>query len=507
MNNNFISEVLEVSLERADELFLVSDVSGDYYYKDLDALTAKYANLLAATGVEPGDRVAAQLDKSPEGFFLYLAVLRMGAIFLPLNTAYTAKEMEYFLSDAEPAVYIASNEKVEENADAVKKNVRLGVFTLDRAGKGTFSREANNQSSSHDVEPRSADDVAIIMYTSGTTGQPKGAMLTHGCLRSNGHSLKNAWGFTSSDTLLHALPIFHAHGLFISTHCALLSGSKVVFLEKFDADKVVSCLPQCTVMMGVPTFYTRLLSCDGFNKGTTSSMRLFISGSAPLLEEVAQEFYVKTGHEILERYGMTESAIITSNPYFGKRKLGSVGKPIEGVELRVRKESGELAESGEVGGVEIRGPAIMKGYWRKPEKTAEEFTDDGWFRTGDVGKLDSDGYLYIVGRQKDLVISGGYNVYPKEVEIVIDAMDGINESAVVGLPHSDFGEAVTAVVVREQNCKLLQEDILRECKSQLASYKTPKRVIFYDELPRNAMGKVMKAKLRKELADLYTLNS
>lgn len=505
MNNNFFSEVIKVARNRANDVFLIDRKGSEYHYKDLDILTAKYANQLVTTGVKPGDRVAAQLEKSPEGFLLYLAVLRMGGIFLPLNTAYTAKEMEYFLSDAEPAIFIASQDKVKENSEAVKKNVRLGVFTLDKLGKGTFSKGASNQSSSHDVEPRRDGDIAIIMYTSGTTGQPKGAMLTHGCLRSNGHSLTNAWGFTNSDTLLHALPIFHAHGLFISTHCVLLSGSKMVFLDKFDADQVVGYLPQCTVMMGVPTFYSRLLSCDGFNEDSSSSMRLFISGSAPLLEEVSQEFYARTGHVILERYGMTESAIITSNPYIGERKLGAVGKPIEGVELRVMKESGGVAEVGDVGGIEIRGPAIMKGYWRKPEKTAEEFTNDGWFKTGDVGRLDSEGYLYIVGRQKDLVITGGYNVYPKEVEIVIDAIRGINESAVIGLPHSDFGEAVTAVVVREDNCQLLQEDILKECKSQLASYKSPKRVVFYNELPRNAMGKVMKAKLRQELADLYSM--
>ncbi|WP_083006114.1 AMP-binding protein [Halomonas sp. GT] len=503
MNNNFISEVLEIANDQASELFMIGGDNYKYYYQDVDDLTAKYANFLTCLGVKPGDRVAAQLEKSPEGFFLYLAVLRMGGIFLPLNTAYTAKEMEYFLCDAEPVVFIASKEKAEENSEAVKKNVRLGVLTLDKCGEGSFTIGAKKQSSAHNVVPRSADDIAIIMYTSGTTGQPKGAMLTHGCLSSNGHALTKAWSFTSSDTLLHTLPIFHAHGLFISTHCVLLSGSKMVFLDKFDASKVVDYLPQCTVMMGVPTFYTRLLSCDEFNKVSTSSMRLFISGSAPLLEEVGQEFYSRTGHVILERYGMTESAIITSNPYIGNRKLGAVGKPIDGVELRVRKESGDLAEVGEVGGVEIRGPAIMKGYWRKPKKTAEEFTDDGWFKTGDIGKQDSEGYLYIVGRQKDLVITGGYNVYPKEVEMVIDAMEGVSESAVIGLPHSDFGEAVTAVVVCENSSQLLQEDVLRECKSQLASYKNPKCIVFYDELPRNAMGKVVKARLRQDLSELY----
>lgn len=503
MNNNFFSEVAKVASSNSGNVFLSNESGKFYTYRDLEIITSKYANLLERTGVKPGDRVAAQLDKSPEGFILYLSVLRMGGIFLPLNTAYTPKEMDYFLRDAEPAVFVASKEKIDDNYKSIKNNVGLSAFTLDKFGNGTFPDGAAEQSDSHQVVHKNSDDVAIVMYTSGTTGQPKGAMLTHGCLKSNGHSLTKAWSFKGNDVLLHALPIFHAHGLFISTHCVLLSGSKMVFLNKFDTESVMEYLPQCTVMMGVPTFYTRLLACENFNGDATKSMRLFVSGSAPLLEEASKEFHKRTGHFILERYGMTESAIITSNPYEGERKFGSVGKAIDGVEVRVKKESGELAGVDEVGGVEIKGPAIMKGYWRKPEKTAEEFTDDGWFKTGDLGELDEDGYLYIVGREKDLVISGGYNVYPKEVEMVIDQIPGVKESAVIGLPHSDFGEAVTAVVISESNIGPTQEEVIRECKLQLAAYKNPKEVIFYPELPRNAMGKVMKAKLREDLVDLY----
>ena len=429
--------------------------------------------------------------------------MRMGGIFLPLNTAYKKNEIEYFLRDAEPVVFICSVKNKLEYMDLISKYVKLGAITLEYNGTGELCDNSKEYSSLHEVCQKEFDDIAIIMYTSGTTGQPKGAMLTHQNLVTNAEALTDLWEFTEKDVLLHALPIFHAHGLFISTHCALLSKSKILFLSKFDTDTVISYLPLCTVMMGVPTFYTRLMSSNFFNRNLVNNMRLFVSGSAPLLEETSREFTELTGHTILERYGMTESAIISSNPYHGDRKYGSVGKAIKGVEVKIVDDHSKELKFGEVGHVQIRGPAIMKGYWKKPEKTKEEFTEDNWFKTGDLGKKDSEGYIYIVGRHKDLIITGGFNVYPKEVELVIDSIPEVKESAVIGLPHADFGEAVTAVVVLEERCSIEAEEIISLCRNELASYKAPKQVIVYTTLPRNAMGKVVKSKLREELGALY----
>jgi len=436
-------------------------------YGELEQLTARVAAALRGRGVRPGDRVALQVEKSIEAVVIYLATLRIGAVFLPLNAAYTPAEVDYFLRDAEPAVFL-------QDAQA-------------------FLREAADLEPDHGVEPRSASDLAAIIYTSGTTGRSKGAMLTHGALAANALALHSAWGFSRDDVLLHALPIFHVHGLFVALHCAFLSGCPMVWLNRFDEAAVLEGLKGATVMMGVPTFYTRLLAHPGLTREATAHMRLFISGSAPLLESAFVAFEARTGHRILERYGMSEAVIITTNPLDGDRLPGSVGYPLPGVELRIG--GGE-----QTGVIEIRGPSVFSGYWRMPEKTAEEFTADGFFITGDVGRLDPDGRLWISGRAKDLIISGGYNVYPKEVELLLDEEPGVRESAVIGAPHPDFGEGVVAVVEGEGD----EAALIASLRSRLAGYKTPKRIVFVDALPRNAMGKVQKNLLRQTYGDLFT---
>ncbi|MCA6335549.1 MAG: AMP-binding protein [Phenylobacterium sp.] len=435
-------------------------------YGELEILTARAAAGLRARGVAPGDRVALQVEKSVEAVVIYLATLRIGAVFLPLNAAYTPSEVDYFLKDAEPAIFI-------QDAQA-------------------FMAEAGQLEPDPAIEPRSTADLASIIYTSGTTGRSKGAMLTHGALAANALALHEAWGFSPDDVLLHALPIFHVHGLFVALHCAFLSGCPMVWLNRFDEAAVLEGLADATVMMGVPTFYTRLLAHPGLTREATAHMRLFISGSAPLLESAFEAFEALTGHRILERYGMSEAVIITTNPLDGERKPGSVGFPLPGVDLRIG--GGE-----ETGVIEIRGPSVFSGYWRMPEKTAEEFTADGYFITGDVGRLDPDGRLWISGRAKDLIISGGYNVYPKEVELLLDEQTGVRESAVVGVPHPDFGEGVVAVVEGQGD----EAALIAALRSRLAGYKTPKRVVFVDALPRNAMGKIQKALLRQTYADLF----
>ena len=436
-------------------------------YGELEQLTARVAAALRARGVAPGDRVALQVEKSIEAVVIYLATLRIGAVFLPLNAAYTPAEVGYFLEDAEPAVFIQ-----------------------DAQG---FMAEAGRLKPDPAIEPRTASDLASIIYTSGTTGRSKGAMLTHGALAANAPALHEAWGFSPDDVLLHALPIFHVHGLFVALHCAFLSGCPMIWLNRFDEAAVLEGLKGATVMMGVPTFYTRLLSHPGLSREATAHMRLFISGSAPLLEGAFTEFEARTGHRILERYGMSEAVIITTNPLEGERVPGSVGFPLPGVDLRIG--GGE-----ETGVIEIRGPSVFSGYWRMPEKTAEEFTTDGFFITGDVGRVDPEGRLWISGRAKDLIISGGYNVYPKEVELLLDEEPGVRESAVIGAPHPDFGEGVVAVVEGEGD----EAALIASLRSRLAGYKTPKRIIFVAALPRNAMGKVQKNLLRQAYGDLFT---
>jgi len=475
-----------------------------YSYEALEAISGRFARLLADLGVVKGDRVAVQVDKSPEAIFLYLACLRAGAAFLPLNTAYTKGEVGYFLSDAEPKVAVCRPETELDVAEVARTAGTAQVLTLGADGTGTLSARAR------DLKPQSAcveaapDDLAAILYTSGTTGRSKGAMLSHRNLASNALALHRIWGFEPDDVLLHALPIFHTHGLFVATNCVLLNGSGMLFLPKFDADTVIRLLPRATVMMGVPTFYTRLLARDDFTADVCRNMRLFVSGSAPLLEETARDFEARSGHAILERYGMTETGMNTSNPLHGERRPGTVGFPLPGVEVRVTDESGKILPPGEVGVLEVRGPNVFSGYWRMPEKTEEEFRPDGFFITGDVAKIDARGYVHIVGRAKDLIISGGFNVYPKEIELCLDALDGVGETAVIGVPHPDFGEAVTAVATRTAGGpKIGETEIIAAAKRELAAFKVPKRVFFVDALPRNAMGKVQKNELRERYKDTF----
>jgi len=466
------------------------------------ALSGRYANLLRSMGVKPGDRVAVQVEKSLAAVALYLAALRSGAVFLPLNTAYTPAEIEYFLADARPALFVCDTKRAAALAP-VAAATRTAAETVNETGMaGSFVEKAALQPDHFNDEPRGPHDLAAILYTSGTTGRSKGAMITGDNLLSNAQALVSSWKITSSDVLLHALPIFHAHGLFVGLNTILLAGASLIFLPKFDPAQVISLLPQASMFMGVPTFYTRLLERDGLAEAARGS-RLFVSGSAPLLEETHRQFSTITGQAILERYGMTETGMNTSNPYDGERRPGSVGFPLPGIEIRIADAEGRPVESGDIGVIEIRGPNVFSGYWEMPEKTAAEFRPDGFFISGDLARTDEDGYIHIVGRQKDLIISGGYNVYPKEVESEIDAMDGVEESAVIGLPHSDFGEAVTAVLVLKKGASITAEQVREKLKTRLAGYKQPKKVLILPELPRNTMGKVQKAALRETFQDLY----
>ncbi len=487
----------------SDKTFLELSDGTVVSYRDSVARALKGAGALVAAGVKPGDRVAVQVEKSPEALTLYFACLAAGAALLPLNTAYTAAEIAYFVGDAEPALVVCDPAK----ADAIRPiadKAGAGLLTLGIDGTGTLT-DAITAADAIAPVARTDDDLAGILYTSGTTGRSKGAMTTQRNLLSNAEALRDLWRFTADDVLLHALPIYHTHGLFVATNTLLAAGGSMIFLPKFDLDAVVKALPRATAMMGVPTFYTRMLDDPRFDKALVSNMRLFISGSAPLLAETHKAFEARTGHRILERYGMTETNMNTSNPYEGDRRAGTVGKPLPGVELRIiNPETAAEQAQGEIGEIEVRGPNVFKGYWRMPEKTAEEMRPDGFFRTGDLAQLSEDGYVSIVGRAKDLIISGGLNIYPKEIEGVIDDLDGVLESAVIGVPHPDFGEAVVAVVVRDRGGKALDEEaVIGGVKGQLAAFKRPKKVFFVDALPRNAMGKVQKKALRDEHAALF----
>jgi malonyl-CoA/methylmalonyl-CoA synthetase len=480
-----------------------SDATALTYGALLDR-SARAANALVALGVKPGDRVAAQVDKSADVIVLALACLRAGAALLPLNTAYMLAELEYFLGDAEPALTICRPQTLE----AVHAlGCRLGLRHVESLGvrrDGTFAEQIAASGEDFETVPRAPDDLAAILYTSGTTGRSKGAMLTHENLSSNALTLIDYWRFTAADRLIHALPVFHTHGLFVAVNVALLSGATMIFQNRFDPDAVLAQMPKATSLMGVPTFYTRLLDHPGLTREACANMRLFISGSAPLLAETHAAWRERTGSSILERYGMTETNMITSNPYDGERKAGTVGFPLPGISLRVcDPESGAPVPQGDVGVIEVKGPNVFRGYWRMPEKTAQEFRSDGFFITGDVGRIDDDGYVHIVGRAKDLVISGGFNVYPKEVESEIDALEGVLESAVFGAPHPDFGEGVTAVVVPRPGALVSEEAILAALGGRLAKFKAPKRVFIVDALPRNTMGKVQKAALRETYKDIY----
>lgn len=472
----------------------------EWSFARLAAYTARYAALLAQLGLRPGDRVALQVEKSPEALVLYLACLRGGFVFLPMNTAYRIEEVDYLIGDAAPALIVCDPEAESAIADIAARHGVPHVLTLDADAQGSFIGALSALPEPPAVPPATcgADDLAVILYTSGTTGKPKGAMLTHGNLAANGIALREAWRFTDEDVLLHALPIFHAHGLFVACHCALLSGAKMIWRQKFDRVDIIALLPRATTFMGVPTFYTRLLAGDDFNADLVRHMRLFTSGSAPLLAETFEEFRSRTGHAILERYGMTETGMNTSNPYDGERRAGTVGFPLPGVELRVMSDDGALLGVNEIGGLEVRGPNVFEGYWRMPEKSAEEFAEDRWFKTGDVAMIDADGYVHLVGRAKDLIISGGFNVYPKEVEELIDEMSEVLESAVVGVPHADFGEVGVAVIVLRADRVLDEATLIARLKDRIANYKVPKRAFFVESLPRNTMGKVQKNLLREE---------
>jgi malonyl-CoA/methylmalonyl-CoA synthetase len=466
--------------------------------------TGRLANILVMRGVEPGDRVAVQIEKSPENLLLYLAVLRAGAVFLPLNTAYTTAELDYFIGDAEPKLVVCDPKRRDGLAEIARKHGVAALETLDANGKGSLIDASASAPADFADVPRTPDDLAAILYTSGTTGRSKGAMLSHRNLGSNAEVLVDYWRFTSKDVLLHVLPIYHTHGLFVACNVVMLAGASMLFLPKFDAEEAMRLLPRVTTMMGVPTFYTRLLQHPGLNKQATAHMRLFTSGSAPLLAETHREFSDKTGHAILERYGMTETNMNTSNPYDGDRLPGTVGFPLPGVEARIADpDSGKPLPQGEIGIIEVKGPNVFAGYWRMPDKTKAEFRSDGFFITGDVAMIDKRGYIQIVGRAKDLIITGGFNVYPKEVETEIDALPGVIESAVIGCPHKDFGEGVTAVVVCQKESTLNEKAVLEALNARLAKFKLPKRVLFVDDLPRNNMGKVQKNVLREQHKALY----
>ncbi len=478
-----------------------------YSWNDVEEISARYANLLQALTLPAGSRIAVQVEKSPEALMLYLASVRAGLVYLPLNTAYRESEVEYFLTDAEPAVVVCDSANQEWVARLAEKTGTANVYTLDSDGTGSLAVAAASQSSEFVTVRSLPDDLAAILYTSGTTGRSKGAMLSHRNLSSNAEVLHKYWGWRSDDVLLHMLPIFHVHGLFVASHGALLAGARMIWLPRLDIEQALHYLPRSTVMMGVPTYYVRLLNDARFTRELCANMRLFISGSAPLLKETFDEFKARIGQPILERYGMSETIMLTSNPYdsaLGERIGGTVGQPLPGVMVRVVDDTERELGVGEIGSVQVRGPNVFSGYWRMPEKTREEFTSDGWFRTGDVGRWGGDAappnYLSIVGRSKDLIISGGFNVYPKEIELLIDDIPGVDESAVIGVAHPDFGEAVVAIVVPKAGAELDADAMMADLKSRLANFKVPKRIYFTDQLPRNTMGKVQKNVLRNQYA-------
>lgn len=503
MNNSNIYELFRSKFPSDTEAVFLEHERGSLLYSQIENETGQLTALLKQLGVKKGDRVIVQVEKTAEAVLLYLACLRAGAIFIPLNTAYTAQEVRYFMEDANPHLIVCRPQDLETITGCAGELNVPHVMTLDDQGSGSLVEAKSNAPLSTDIQHCESNDTACILYTSGTTGRPKGAMLSHDNLSSNAKVLHDYWHWKEGDVLLHALPIFHVHGLFVALHCALLNASKVIFLTKFSLPAIKENLPHSTVMMGVPTFYVRLLEDPEFNKDMCKNMRLFIAGSAPLLAETFKEFENISGHKILERYGMTEAGMITSNPYDGGRVPSTVGYALPDVSARVADGTGSEMPRGEVGILEIKGPNVFQGYWCMPEKTAEEFRKDGFFITGDMATMDGDGRISIVGRAKDLVISGGFNVYPKEVENAIDEMDGVKESAVIGVPHPDFGEGVTAVIVKEQTSDITEEGVIKFLKEKIARFKQPNRIFFLDELPRNTMGKVQKKALRDTYHNLY----
>ena len=503
-NQNLFAALRAAFPAELDTVAVETDQGLSYSWRDLERSTAMMANLLQSLNLPQGARIAVQVEKSVEAMVLYLATLRAGYVFLPLNTAYLGAEIENFIGNAEPSVVVCSSANFGWVSKIAFKAGTQNVFTLDDDRTGSLLDRAGHCSDQHEVALKQSDELAAILYTSGTTGRSKGAMLTHGNLLSNARVLKDYWGWKKGDVLIHALPIFHVHGLFVATHGALLNGSKMIWLSKFDARLVIKNMPRATVFMGVPTLYTRLLGEPGLSAEACSTMRLFISGSAPMLIEVFNEWKQRTGHCILERYGMSETAMLTSNPYQSdQRRGGTVGFALPGVSLRVQDDDGKPLPAGEIGNIQVKGPNVFKAYWRMPEKTAEEFTADGYFKTGDVGKIDEEGYITIVGRSKDLIISGGYNVYPAEIEGYINELPGVAESALVGVPHPDFGEVGVAVVIAKPGATVEAGQVVAALKSKLANFKIPKQCFVLAELPRNTMGKVQKNLLREQYKELF----
>jgi malonyl-CoA/methylmalonyl-CoA synthetase len=501
----FPADLDAIAIETVDEPPLL------YTWRDIERASAMFANLLDSLALPPDARVAVQVDKSVESLLFYLAVLRAGLVYLPLNNAYRNDELAYFIGNATPSVLVCAPKDFAWLSTLAFGLGTSFVFSLGDRRSGSLLERASHFSEHHEPARRGRDELAAILYTSGTTGRSKGAMLTHGNLLSNARTLKSYWGWRrpedGGDVLIHALPIFHVHGLFVASHGALLAGARMLWLDRFDARKVAALLPRATVLMGVPTHYVRLLGEASLTQQACRSMRLFISGSAPLLIETFEAFRERTGQTILERYGMSETVMLTSNPYAatdGARRGGTVGFPLPGVELRVRDDRGQLLQRGEIGGIEVRGPNVFAGYWGMPDKTKDEFAEGGWFKTGDVGKVDADGYVLIVGRSKDLIISGGYNVYPAEIESVLNDLPGVAESAVIGVPHGDFGEAVVGVVVPKAGAALDGPALIATLKTKIANFKVPKACFVIAELPRNAMGKVQKNLLRDEHKTLFS---
>ena len=501
-NYNLYAQFSSVFETRMDDVLLITDNGKKYRYSDVDSESARLANFLTARGIQPGDRVSVQVAKSPAALCLYLACLRGGFAFHPLNTGYQSAELGYFFGNAQPAAVICDSDSVDTIAPLVKELEIPHLFTLNTDGSGSLIEQSRQSSDDNILVSRASDDIAALLYSSGTTGQPKGIVLTHNNLFENARTLVDAWGFTEDDVLLHALPIFHVHGLFVALGCVLLSGASMRWLAAFDADKVIENLPESTCMMGVPTYYTRLLAAENFTSESAAHIRVFISGSAPLLEETFYEFEKRCGHRILERYGMSETNMNTSNPLKGERKPGTVGLPLPGVEVRISDDTGCVLKTGEIGNLQVRGGNVFREYWKMPEKTAEDFSEDGFFNTGDKGVIDTDGYVSIVGRSKDMIISGGLNIYPVEIEGVLNELPGVKESAVIGVAHADFGEGVVAVIVATVGNELEEDQIIMGTKAKIASFKVPKRVVFIEELPRNTMGKVQKNLLRESYKTL-----
>ncbi len=501
-NHNLYAHFEEQFKPDPGKVFITKGSGEQYTFTRVDELSAQFANKLVALGAKAGDRISTQIEKTPEALCLYYACLRAGLVYHPLNTAYHQNELSYFFENAKPFAIICDEKNQPLIEKAVDTKNSAHILTLNANGKGSLPEDSDNYSARFATHSRSENDLAALLYSSGTTGVPKGIRLSHGNLLSAAESLTDAWGFKADDILLHCLPIFHVHGLFIALGCVMLSGASICWLDNFSTQDVIKHLPASTVMMGVPTYYTRLLDDDNFTQKATANIRLFVSGSAPLKEDTFADFEKRTGHRILERYGMTETHVNTSNPLNGDRKPGTVGLPLSDVKLRIVNDKGALVAEGEIGNIQVKGPNVFKAYWRLPEKSDEAFTDNGFFDTGDKGQIDEDGYISIVGRSKDLIISGGLNIYPKEVEIVIDQLQGVKESAVIGVPHKDFGEAVVAIIAESQKDALNETHIQSQLKSVLANFKVPKAIVFLPELPRNTMGKVQKNVLREQYQGL-----